>query len=253
MASALSALLSPLATVSRGDIIANDGQARYTKAVGQKFHADGTPRPFPGSTQITHIPPDSDLFRSLARILDEAAREPVMQKFALMPRSSLHMTLMDGIDDEHRAPPLWPRPVPVTASLETAREWCGDQLKDFHTGRTGDFRMVQRPAASKNVSAFLVLLQPADEAMDREIRGLRDRLSDRLQIREPGHDTYGFHITLGYLIEHLTPEETSAFGELYQGWMDRLFAAHPVVTIGQPEFCYFSDMFAFETRFKIPD
>lgn len=233
--------------------LTGNGQARYTGAVGQKFHSDGSPRPFPGSTQLSHIPLGSALHKTLGAILDEAAAEPVMRKFVLMPKSSLHMTLMDGIDDEHRAAPFWPAAVPVTASLETAREWCASQLSGFHTGLSGDFTMVRRDVAPNHINSFTVPLKPADLARDHEMRVLRNRLSDRLGIRSPGHDTYSFHITLGYLIEYLTPDEASAFQALYQGWMDRLFALHPVITIGRPEFCYFADMFAFETHFVLQD
>lgn len=227
--------------------------SRYTPAVGNKFFANGAPRPFSGSTQLSHIPPQSAFHRALCDLLAEASEASVMKKFVLMPPGSLHMTLMNGIDDEHRYAPYWPKDVPANASMQSAREWCATRLKGIRTGRTGDFRMVRRKVESSKLSSFTVMLQPVDAKQDAEMRRIRNQLSTVLQIRDPRHDSYGFHITLGYLLEYLTSEEAVEFASLYTQWMDKLFEAFPVITIAQPEFTTFNDMFRFKTEFLIPD
>ncbi len=227
--------------------------SNYTGAVGRKFYIDGRTRPFPGCTMVSHVQPDTPLQKALFEILDEAAAAPVMKKFTLMPKSSLHMTLMDGIDDEHRRAPLWPRDVPVTASLQDCIEWCSAHLKDFRTGRTGDYQMVRREIGIDKLNSFTVHLKPISVVRDQEMRHTRDRLSETLQIRSPDHDRFGFHITLGYLVEYLTEDEARVFFAQYNRWMDNLFAALPCLTLGQPEFCTFRDMSDFTRQFYLQD
>lgn len=220
---------------------------------GGKFYADGSVRPFPGCTIISHVRPNSALHDALSALLDKASTHPLLRKFTLLPKSSLHMTLIDGIDDEHRQPPLWPHELSLTASMQTAIEFCADRLGPFHTERTGDFRMVRRDISHERINGFTVPLQPEDAAREDGMRQMRDRISDLLGIREPNHSTYGFHVSLGYQTSPMSDEEAQTFRKLQNEWMDQLFSAVPVFTLGAPEFCVFKDMFAFDTQFVLKD
>ncbi len=221
------------------------GKRRAPGAVGGKFYPTGQVREWPGNTIICPVGSDTPLHEMLRSVQEEAMAEPVMRKFTIMPTSSLHMTLFDGVDLDHRRAPYWPTPVPLDAPLAAADMWCAEQLQTFHTGG-GRFRM--RPDVDFNppeITDFAVRLDPADLAQATQLKMLRNRLSDCLHIRAPGHDGYRFHITLGYLIDWLTPDEMIRAQKLYRRWLLRIAEATPEFVIGQPAFCTFRDMFAF--------
>lgn len=227
------------------------GRGPRPGAIGHKFNADGTVRPFAGSTVICHLDPASPIHRMLSQVQDEARAAPFMRKFTLLPGSSLHMTVLPGVDDEHRKPPLWPEGVAADAPIETCNAWCADQLRGL---RTGVRRIHMRPLPvgdPEAVADFTVLLEAASSAEEHRLRRLRDQLSTALHIRAPGHDTYRFHITLGYQIDWLTAAEADAFVAAQTRWMERVRAAAPRFALGRPEFCVFKDMFAFDRQFHL--
>jgi hypothetical protein len=220
---------------------------------GGKFYPTGQLREWPGDTIICPIAPQSALHGALRAVQEAAMPQPVMRKFALLPTSSLHMTLFEGLDLEHRRRPFWPAALPTDAPLQVADRWCMQRLADFHTGG-GHFRM--RPRGMVDgvaVIDFSLRLAPADAAQDAHLRDVRDRLSAALDIRAPGHDHYRFHITLGYLIQPLTPEEIPIVRGLFDGWFNRIVAAMPEFQIGPPAFCTFRDMGAFRPILELQD
>ncbi|MBX5041072.1 hypothetical protein HJB51_11510 [Rhizobium lentis] len=76
--------------------------------------------------------------------------------------------------------------------------------------------------------------------------GMRDRLSDLLQLRHPGHEDYVFHLSIAYLIRYPDERQRAALAaqlfELLSGLSDEF-------ELGAPEFCRFADMFAFHRQF----
>jgi len=225
------------------------GRGPRPGAIGHKFSPDGSVRPFAGSTVICHLDPASPIHRVLSQVQDEARAAPFMRKFTLLPASSLHMTVLPGVDEEHRQPPLWPDTVAADAPIEVCNRWCAEQLRSL---RTGVRRIHMRPLPVRDpeaVADFTVLLEAASAAEDHRLRRLRDQLSQALRIRAPGHATYGFHITLGYQIDWLTAAEADAFVAAQARWMDQVRATAPTFTLGRPEFCVFKDMFAFDRQF----
>jgi hypothetical protein len=242
---------APRASASPHPAALGLGKGPRPSAVGHKFYPSGQVREWGGSTVICHAPPHSALHDGLKRIQEAAMRAPFMRKFTLLPISSLHMTIFPGVDEDHRKPPLWPSAVPSDAPIEACNVWCADRLADFHTGMDR-FRMrLQADWDINGLSNFLLRLVPADAEEERRIRRLRDRLSEALQIRAPDHDTYYFHIGLGYQIEWLTPEETQAYYAAYRDWTAAFAAEVGEFTLGPAEFCVFRDMFAFQPQFLL--
>ena len=222
-------------------------------AVGKKFYPSGNVREWPGNTIICPVDPSSALHQTLKDVQEAAMAEPVMRKFALLPTSSLHMTLFEGVDLDHRRPPFWPSSSPSDSPLSVVDKWFQAQLADFHTGG-GRFRMRPDTETSANdLTAFTLHLTPADPRQDAQLKALRDRLSTTLQIRAPHHDQYRFHITLGYLIQWLSPSETTKVRQLYEGWFLQIAKAAPEFDIGPPVFCTFRDMFAFTPVLTLKD
>ncbi len=220
---------------------------------GGKFYPTGQVREWPGNTIICPVEPDTALHDILRRVQEEAMTQPVMRKCTLLPTSSLHMTLFEGVDLDHRFAPHWPTSVPADAPLKLVTQWCQDRLASFHTGG-GRFHMRPDPALSAHeIRDFTLPLRPANAQEERHMRDVRDRLASLLQIRAPNHAVYRFHITLGYLIERLTTDEAQQINQLYKSWFARIEATVPEFVIGPPAFCTFKDMFAFAPTLTLSD
>ncbi|MDP9013667.1 MAG: DUF1868 domain-containing protein [Pseudomonadota bacterium] len=221
--------------------------------VGGKFYPTGQVREWPGNTIICPVEPETDLHRVLKSVQEAAMTQPVMRAFTLMPTSSLHMTLFAGVDLEHRFAPYWPASLPVDTPLPVVNEWCEERLRNFHTGG-GRFRMrVDAGFIAPRIADFTLRLGPADSTEGAHLRDLRNRLSSLLEIGSPGHDRYRFHITLGYLIHGLNPEESKQMRPLFSRWLREIDAALPEFAVGPPRFCTFRDMFAFTPALTLKD
>jgi hypothetical protein len=222
-------------------------------AMGGKFYPTGQVREWPGNTIICPVEPDTALHDALRGVQEAAMAEPVMRKFTLLPTSSLHMTLFEGVDLDHRRAPYWPGSVPPDAPLSVVDLWCEDRLKSFHTGGSPFHMRPDIAAPTPEIKDFTLRLQPTSLEQERHLRDIRDRLSSLLEIRAPNHALYRFHITLGYLIDPLNADETAHITELYKTWFATIEARVPAFVIGPPVFCTFKDMFAFTPVLTLSD
>ena len=96
--------------------------------VNRKFNADGSVRPFPGNTMISHIPlatPPSD---ALIAVRDTLKRYPFSHGLAFTPPSSYHMTVFEGVIDALRTPGYWPADLPANAPLDVCTRHFEEKL-----------------------------------------------------------------------------------------------------------------------------
>jgi len=224
--------------------------------VGRKFAADGRVIPFAGNTIICHLPqqgPDSAPFDALLDIYRALPTQGWARKVAILPPSSYHMTIIGGANDKERRRPLWPTDLPLDLPMAECNRILGERLRHFALGEeAGPYHLRVDPREPSPMERPLTMrLLPLDQREDHRLRRLRDRLAAVLDIQDPGHDSYGFHITLGYQVAPLTDGEESAWRQALAGWKARMIAHAPVITLGAPEYCLLEDMFAFKRQFYL--
>lgn len=210
-----------------------------------KFHRDGRPKPFAGNTVIRHLPPDGWLALGIAEVRAEAAAANFAGKLALLPINSYHMTVFGGADDQKRTPGLWPEGVALDAPMTLCDEIVGERLQGVTCAPPCRLRV----DLVKAIQPFRFELTPVDADEERRLRDLRDRLSAAIGVRKPGHETYGFHIQVGYLLEPFTPAEQEDFEAVFEAWRERF--AGQVLELGAPTYCSFDDMLAFKPRLRL--
>lgn len=232
------------------------GQPARLPDVGRKFDANGSVLPFAGNTIVCHLPQqgeNSAAFDALLGIYRQVPGESWASKMTALPPSSYHMTIFGGANDKERRYPLWPAGLPLDLPMARCSEILGDRLRDVHlTDDAPPYRMrvnLAEPPASE--TPLTIRLHPADADTERRLRTLRDRLSKVMGIREPDHDRYQFHITLGYQFAAMADGETRAFRAALARWKDELARRVPIITLGAPEYCVLADMFAFKRQFYI--
>lgn len=224
--------------------------------VGRKFAADGRVMPFKGNTVLCHLPQqgaDSEAFDALLDLYRRFPAESWTRKMTALPPSSYHMTVFGGANDRDRQRPRWPADLPPDLPMTECDRILGERLSAFRLGEDGPpYRMRVDPAAPDEDETPLTLrLLPADTATERRLRRLRDRLAAVLGIREPGHASYRFHITLGYLFATLSTDEDEAFRRTLVEWKTQVAQRVPTIRLGAPEFCLLDDMFAFKRQFYL--
>ncbi len=213
----------------------------YTREVGRKFHADGTARLFPGNTIICFVAPESPVGQA-AIAFQEAVRQTAFgSAFTLLPPASFHMTVMELLCDQVRAPERWSAQLPLDAPLA--------QTDDFFLARVPAIPAPER-LAMQVVGLFhrdnlMLTLQPADGATAEALRSYRAAVAAATGVRFPDHDTYGFHISLAYRLLQLDAAQEEGLNELFAASLPRLQAAGASIALPPPVLTGFDDM----TRF----
>lgn len=214
----------------------------YTYHVGEKFHADGSVRAYPGSTIICFADPESAIYQAGVSVQTALSEQAFGYKFALLPPSSFHMTVFSLILDAQRVLPLWSAFLPVDTPLA--------QMDDFFMERVAtvvppdNFRMCLTYIGGKGLS---FRLSPADEDTYRALHDYRGRIAAATGVRYPDHDTYEFHLTLAYNLITLSDDENRAFAEWKLNLGEALRCDIGVFDTGTPQLTFFDDMFAFLT------
>lgn len=223
----------------------------YPRWIGQKFTPEGTVLPFPGNTVICHLPSNSPLQSALLTLYNDIQKQDFSSLFVLLPPSSWHMTLYEGVTDQIRTRNSWPGELALDTTLRQCHAHVASKLADFHTSslklpiemRIAGFEPLEDGVALK--------LEASRPETDTELRTLRDQLSETLQMRHPGHETYSFHLSMAYTLRHLTDDDRRTKIQAYlQQWQAKL---PPDFELGCPEYCVYDDMFAFRRVFFLQD
>lgn len=221
--------------------------APYPTGVGAKFFVDGRVRRFPGNTIICHLSADSPLYQGLKSVYAALETGPLADKYTLLPQPSWHMTVFEGVCDEVRLPGYWPGDLALDAPLEDCNRLFAEKLQSFDLPALPPFKL-EIAGLRPLYNGIGLHLEPAGAAENRRLRDLRDQLSELLQLRQATHATYVFHLSLGYLLRHLTDDERA---QLQDGLMQGLKQLPRQIELGAPEFCLFDDMFAFHRQFYL--
>lgn len=219
---------------------------------GRKFGDDGRVLPFAGNTIICHLPQQGGEATPFHVLLDAYRALPghaFAARLTMLPPSSYHMTVFGGANDQQRGGSAWPGDLPLDLPIEECTQVFMERLAGFASGLALPIRMqVDATPPPADDQTIKIRLAPINAAENARLRSLRDRLADLLGVRSADHDSYGFHITLGYVVQSLGPAEAQALRSFERAWSARLQQRCPEIRLGPLEFCSFADMFHFDQR-----
>lgn len=211
---------------------------RYTRHVGVKFHEDRSARVFPGNTIICPVAAPSQSMQVLKQIYDDLQQQPWAGKFALLPPSSYHMTLFEGVCDQVRDAEHWVRGLPLDAPLAVVDDYLSRQWQTLPEFSAPDMRFKRLEYGE----FITILLEPVNETVEQKLRQARDVLAEALQIRFPGHETYRFHLSLAYGIIPINVDDRKQMDRWVERWEPVLRDALNPVELLPPALCFFEDM-----------
>jgi hypothetical protein len=187
------------------------------------------------------------LIERLDKLYGRLLDAEVAQIYTLLPPSSWHMTVFDGVCDGNRNGERWPGDLDREAPLLEINQTFEARLKAGRFGPGLSFAMrVRRLRPLMNVIA--IELEPADEGEERAVRALRQRLAATLSFDRSAPDTYTFHITLAYFLRFPDASEKARLESLMTDEIQDMAKSLDPFRVGPPEFCHFNDMFAFSRR-----
>ncbi|KAK1061967.1 hypothetical protein LTR74_010631 [Friedmanniomyces endolithicus] len=220
---------------------------QYPRWIGHKFNPDGQIMPCPDNTVLSPLDPANALHRSLQALLNDLQQQNFASLYTFLPPSSWHMTTYEGVSDQIRLRNSWPADLPVTSSLKACHAHVATRLADFEHG-LGAVAKMEVAGFEPLAEGIALKLVPATSHGERALRDLRDRLSQRLGMHHPGHDNYSFHMSLGYLLRHLSEGDEARIAQFLQGWHAKLPQSFELAV---PEYCVYDDMYSFRRMFYL--
>lgn len=206
---------------------------------GAKFTTDGAVQVWPGNTFLCHVARPSPAYTAMMEVQERLKQSPFAGFFVHLPPPSFHMTVFEGISPGQAGSPVWPADIAPDASRAMVTETlthrvAGLSLPDFAIRATGLFCG----------NSLTVTGQTArDKAV---LRGARSSLRDATGITPDGFETYGFHITLGYLLHWLSPATAAALIAYSDATFARYAEALQDIPLTACALCDFDTMHHFE-------
>ena len=157
------------------------------------------------------------------------------------------MTLFGGVNDVDRGTPAWPRDLARDLPIAEVNRLMLQRVERLDRPATGPCAFVvdtRTPATLRHDGTLGIPLRPADAATDRRLAEARDAYADLFQLRRPDHETYRYHVTIGYFVRVLDEAEAIALRDATADWCRRLAARGPLL-IPAFHYCTLRDMFAF--------
>lgn len=213
---------------------------KFPSGVPSKFDPDGGVQRFRGNTILVPLSNTSELYKSLLVLHDRLKQSPLSRMLALLPPSSWHMTVFEGVVGQIRNPGYWPSDLnPLDATLDDVTALFVKKLSSFDLQVPLPFHMTVTGYTSDGLG---LRLEPHPADM-KAIQGLRDRLADLLKYRHPDHETYELHLSIAYHLRFFTEQQKAELNEIL---MDHFENMPKEFVLEQPEFSVFEDMMAFK-------
>lgn len=219
-------------------------QIIYTKNVGQKYHADGSVRHFPGNTIICMVDTGTKLYEELVKVRDMLQEMKCVNKFTFMPPSSYHMTAIEGVCDQVRKQEYWTKFLPLDTPLEEVDKFFIERYSTVAKPESFSMKFDHIRIAS----GITLRLFPETDKVAQALKSFRDDVSEKLGLRFPDHDNYGFHISLAYNIIQLNDADKTEINEMSQKVDAYLKENLSVFKISSPRLLRFENMFKFSEK-----
>ena len=229
----------PIDTATLASHFGRDHQTLPPRHLGTRYDGTGVFQPEPGNTVVCHVVAGSATQQALADARQLFQAMPDARKLALTPVASYHMTLFQGIIEGRRNYPYWPRDLAGDTPIAAMTEQFAQRLAGFAGGPP--FQVAVTAVAPTGLRVEGVT------AADRQaMSAWRDAFAAVLGYQHPDHDSYGFHITMAYLIDWLDAAALPAWQAMLNAVEADIVRRAPVLELRPPAFCSFADMNWFE-------
>ena len=202
--------------------------------VNPKFHPNGEPKPFYGSTIISFVQPDSPFWHALDKIQNELKNLDTSKKMVFAPPDSFHMTII-GLDHFR----TWNK-----NKIEASDQHYISALKKVDFFKSVQVKAKPTIAVSKMGFAIRLEVVPVsvkDQSMIIQLQ------NDAMKAAGRKLTTHHMHITLANKIEELTANDLLQINLLDEK-ISKIFGENDTWNSTQPILTFYKDMNAFHTE-----
>jgi hypothetical protein len=213
----------------------------YTNAVGEnkKFNQHGEFQTYPGNTIVCNLSGQPEVLETILWIQNEhKTKLPFVHKFAWTPVESFHMTVFELLCHYNRKETHWSSKLATDAPLEETDRFFARALESVSFPERFTMRV-------EKISKTSIVLSPHDESVANLLNTFRDQVSGLTGVRFPNHDTYKYHITFGYQLIKISPEEEALLAELQHDISKIVAERMNAIVMDTTDYTVFKDM----TRF----
>lgn len=204
-----------------------------------KFKENGDFNEFAGNTIVANLFNNISVMNVVKYLQSEYRKLPFINKFTLTPEGSIHMTVFELLCDKNRVDKYWSKNISLTLPIEDVGHHFAKILCDFPLTNE---KITMETTGMGNTN---ILVRPHNIETLVRLTELRTKLSEITGVKFPNHDTYQFHISIGYLRESLTDEETIFFEEFKSKMSSYLIDHLPTIEINRIDYTVFDDMTKF--------
>jgi hypothetical protein len=213
--------------------------------ITSKFNADGSPRPCIGNTVICRINEGTEAYNATLKVLNDFKKLKCASKLTFLPPSSFHMTVIG---------------LTILKVFETEEELTKKAMKESDQSMINavnsvkpftNVRMKPMRLSFLKRSDIPIRLEPASQEDTEVLRQYRDQIAEATNVRHLNHEYFKFHISLAYIIEHLTSDEISEIELFNQMAHEELCHTFATWSTGPPMLTFFKDMFEFVSEDEI--
>lgn len=204
-----------------------------------KFKENGEFNPFSGNTVVANLYPNESIIGIVETIQTAYQQLSFRHKFALTPKESIHMTVIELVCDLNRVSEYWSKDLSLDMPI--------DEVSDYFAEKLDTFPLLNESIQMKTraIGDQKILLEPANPETLRRLNAIRDDVANKTGVRFPNHQNYQFHISIGYLISDLTKEEAIILENLNSHLTQLLLKELPQITIKRIDYTVFNDMSRF--------
>lgn len=211
--------------------------------IWEKWDTKGNAKRHRGTTFVCHLVPDSSLHQIGVKIVEDIRAEGLASDYGLLPPSSLHMTVLEGLKDRNLIgqQEKWPEWLKDTEDYTEAVRRIADKI----AGMKFDIpRFTMKTNGVYPLGESLTIsLVPENEAVAADIREFRISLAEALEFTITDADSYRFHCSLGYrlTVADDQDEKLLALKKKYDSWVSQI----STVDLEDVAFNIFNDMLSF--------
>lgn len=213
----------------------------FGSCIGNKFDNEGTPLKFKGNTFISLLDSNSQVYSQVINIKNEIEQLGLTDSIRILPNSSLHMTVIEGVCDQVRKTEYWTSFFPLDAPLKEIDEYFEKQWQSI----SPFFECYMQFEKIICNSGIVISLKPSKKEYSDNINNFRKIISEKMGLKFPDFDTYGFHISIAYGLKKPNQDQLIKLENYLHTFEKKYFNNKFVFKVPQPSLTFFNDMFYF--------
>lgn len=209
-----------------------------------KFDKEGNVLEYLGNTIVSMMNTDEFPIVNFAeKIQSELQGYSFSKKLYILPKESLHMTIISLLNEFTRESDFWPYYLSNDITMSEADQIILRKVKEID--KPENIEMIV-----SEINPTRIELEPANNKTKKTLIEYRDNIVKVTDLKRSTHDRYRHHLSISYLFDDLNVEENKELNEVMNRLNEEYIPNNFLIKVPEPEFVIFNDMLAYYTDLK---